>query len=373
MMQPTHSLLFPPSSAEKRLNCFGSGYAELEMPDLFSQPAEEGTGAHMHSEACFNLNCDALRFLGCEFNHIEVTREQCEYVQMYVDLIRDRPGDNRFIELRLSLPEISEQLYGTLDSGVYDSITKTLYVDDLKYGYSLVTVERNGPLWVYALMFLVFLKSQGLAVDHVQLGIVQPRIGDLVETKLISAVQLRDWGEDVLRPAVKAVLDPNSPRTPGEHCKHCKAKMTCPEYLSWCGYVIQPPFTMSDERIATVLQWEKTAKQLISDAKAYGTERQQRGFHIPGCKLVKNRKHRQVKDKDELPFAMLIAGAEEKQMFDYPEPVLKSPAQLEKSIDKKLHPQLKEHFYTPEGGSTIALMDDSRVAVATTQEKFKHG
>lgn len=182
-----------------------------------------------------------------------------------------------------------------------------------------------------------------------------------------------DWGEDVLRPAVKAVLDRTSPRIPGEWCKYCKAKMTCPEYLSWCSYVIQPPFTMNDERIVTVLKWEKTTKQLFKDAKIYGTERVQRGHHVPGCKLVNNRKHRQVRDKDKLIDDMLDLGVDLDDMYNEIEPVVKTPSQLEKNIDKKLHPQLKEHFYTPEGGSTIALMDDSRAAVATTTEKFKHG
>ena len=356
-----HSKLVSPSSSSMWLFCAGSSHAQLHMPDLFSHPAEEGTAVHMMAEACFRFDCDTGRFLGKEFNNITMTESMCDDVQEFLNLCRGYEG-KRYVEYKLSMPSISDELFGTLDFAV--AAAKVLYLFDLKYGFENVTVDANGQLWIYALMLLQELPE----VETIVLGIFQPRVRshNKLETKTVSALQIKQWSQEVLKPAVKAALDSTSPRTPGGHCKHCKAKITCPEYLSWCNYHIEPPFNLSSETIATVLKWAPTVKKLIAQAESYGNDWLQRGIKIPGCKLVKKVKHRKIKDERTLASDLLDAGVSENLIFNRK---IKTPAQLEKSIDKQL---LEGHFYTPEGEKTIALLEDSRPAVATSKDIFKN-
>ena len=371
-MTDNHSLLVPPSSASIFLHCHGSGHAQLHMPDLFSIPSEEGTGAHMHSNACFNLNVDAEYFIGADFNGFKVTEEQVEHVQGYLDMVRNTEGEYRYVEKRLELPEISEHLFGTVDSAIYSSRHRLLNTDDLKYGFDPVSIEANGQLWVYSLMLALFLKKNNLAVSKVKMGIYQPRAmtGETYESETIAVTQLIEWGEEVLKPAVIATIDPTSPRTAGKHCKYCKAKIACPEYLSWCNYIVEFPLPVTDEMVHQFLQWEKTTKPLIKDAKAYGTDRLHRGFAIDGCKMVKQIKHRQLDDKEETAKDLLASGATKEQVYKFE---IRSPNQLKIKIDKTLHEIIEDHSYTPEGGKVIALMSDKRAAVSNSKEIFKNG
>jgi len=128
---------------------------------------------------------------------------------------------------------------------------------------------------------------------------------------------------------------------------------------------------MTDERISSVLKWEKTTKQLFENAKEHGTERLQRGFNVPGCKLVKNRKNAVLKDGETLGETLVSNGASPADVYKLP--VIKSPNQLKLSLDKKHHKLIKDNTYTPDGGASIALMEDTRPAIATSKEIFKDG
>ena len=379
----THSLLIAPSSGYKRLNCSGSGYAELEMPNLFSYPAEEGTGAHEHCQACFNLKVPATFFLGKVFNDIVVTREQCVHVQFYLDTINDYGRGVQYlhyVEHRITLPEISEHLFGSCDNAIFLHHNGFLYVDDFKYGFDNVEVEGNVQLWIYALAMLSLrdramyrlLMALGFKVKGIQISIIQPRTmnGETYKTQLITPYDLESWGIQVLKPAMIAALDPHASRTAGVHCKHCKAKITCPEYLKWCNGVIEPPFQLTVDTIRNYMELEPSAKKLFEQAKQYGTEKLQRGFTVAGCKLVKTNKHRKLSNDEECATALLAGGATEEDVYTKK---VKTPSQLEKSVGKVLKATVEAYTFKPEGSPVIALISDNRVAVATSKELFKNG
>jgi len=373
-MTAAHSWLFPPSGASIRFPCAGSGHAELHMPELYSYPAEEGTGAHMHGEACQRVGVPAEFFRGHVFNGIEVGNEQIEHVQNYVDVIRHRPGDLRFIELRLDLFEISVHLFGTADSVIYDFVSRTLFVDDFKYGFDSVSAVNNLQLWIYATMALKYLREKyGVYPELVQFGIHQPRAHNSEDllTQTVTANDVIVWRDGPLTDAVRAAENPLAKRTAGKHCKYCKAKITCPEYSTWSGGVIQPPLPLTDESIHQILQVAPTVKKLAEEATAYGIERRQRGIDIPGTKLVRKIKHRLLDNKTEVAIDLINAGGDREKIFKQE---VKTPSQLEKIFkgDDKLIEIINEHTIKPVGDVTLALLDDNRPAIATTSEKFKN-
>lgn len=370
-----HSKLLPPSGAGIWIPCGGSSHAQLHMPDLFSLPAEEGTAVHMCSEACFRLNCRAASFIGSEFNNIEITEEMAEHIQDYINAVKQTPHDPGFlyVEKRGSLPNVHKQLYGTLDNGAYFSSQELVTLRDLKYGRENVTVVGNAQLWIYTLMLINFLESLGKKVKYASLWIEQPRtmVGETRENQLIDVKQIKEWGRDVLTPAAKAAVDPTSPRTPGGHCKHCKAKITCPEYLSWCNYSVEPPHPLTNETIGSIIQRKSSVKNLIEQAEHYGVERLSRGMTVPGCKLVKSIKHRAVKSPELTAHKLLELGATREQIYTNK---LKKPKGLLESLDSETFGKvLDEHIFKPPGDRKIALLNDNRPAVASSKEIFNNG
>ena len=374
---PAHSRLLAPSGAAIwLLGCAGSGHAQAEHPDLYSLPAEEGTAAAMHSDISFKLNVDADVFRGRKFNDIDVTEDQIIYIQGYLELVRSRPGKQRFHEHRMALPQINKDLFGTLDSAVYDEATKILFLCDLKYGFDDVTAVNNPQLWIYAVMLLIELKDKyGIVPTAVHLTIFQPRTntGDRVSIQRVTVNDIMMWAQSVLVPGIAATLDPHALRTPGKWCKHCKAKINCPEYGKWSNYNIEPPFPVDDKNILKIMEVAPTFKRLEEQAKAYGTERLQRGFEIPGTKLIRKVKHRAIDDKEQtvadLLSVRILDAAEIYKPLE-----LKTPAQLDKIVRGRDDVQavLDDHIYKPRGDESIALLSSSRPAVATTREVFEN-
>lgn len=376
-MQQAHSLLLPPSGANIWFpdRCSGSSHAQKHLPDLYSLPAIEGVGAHMHAQACFNVGINADKFQGPNrsFNGVKITNDQVQHVQDYVDLIRSRPGSIRYIELKMSLPGIHSDLFGTLDSGVYDAVTGILFIDDLKYGFDDVSAVDNPQLWIYATMLVQYLwKMFKIVPKRIQIGIFQPRSnqGERESYQQISYEELIAWRDTTLVKAVKAAVNPQARRTPGAHCKHCKAKLNCPEYGEWSNYNVEPPFPLTDESIVKIMEVAPTFKRLHEDALVHGTDRRQRGFNLAGTKLVRKVKHRILTDAQLVANELLEEGATPEQIYKNPE--IKSPNQLEKSVDKKLKPIIEKYSHKPRGDVVIALLKDNRTAIATTQEVFNN-
>jgi len=376
MTQNNHSRWLSPSGSGIWFNCPGSSQAQEHHPDLYSEPAEEGTGAHEHAEACFAMDKRADFFIGRTFNGFEVDATQCDNVQMYVDLINSliEAPEYRFIELQLSLLHIHPDLFGTLDSGVYVPSEKKLYITDFKYGFEDVSAANNTQLWIYGLMMLYFLmQCYGIKPELIEFVICQPRTnqGEQISRQCITYNDLIAF-EAPLKRACELVYSQHPQRIPGSHCKHCRGKINCPEYLQWSGGVISPPLPLQDDLIAYILQAAPTVKKLIEQAERYGVDRRQRGFNIPGTKLVRKRKHRKFDNEHDTAQELIEAGASKEDIY---KEELRTPNQLEQKFknDDDLINVLNEHITTPRGDVTIALLEDNRPAIATTQEKFSHG
>lgn len=370
MMIHNHSKLLSPSKWHMWSNCAGSPHAMLHMPDLYSDPAELGKALHSCAEAALRTSLNAENFLGLNFNGYEITEDHIDAVQEYIDRCRTRPGELKGVEDRGGLPDIHVDLFGTCDHWAYDLMTQTLYIDDAKFGHAAVDSNGNGQLMIYALIIIGKLFTLGYLVRNIVIKITQPyayNIEDNPEYEL-TVQELNDWKVNRLIPAVNLVVQDNPPRNPGEHCKYCSAKITCPEYLSWCNYNIEPPFPLTNESISNLMKWIPTVENLKKTVELEGTKRLITGEIIPGCKLIETVKHKKFLDPDMVEQHLA-------PMFSdriYKTKKLKSPKQIHDSVPTKYREWVNDQTYKPPGDRKIALITDRRKAVATAQEVFKN-
>lgn len=362
----THSTFASPSGSDKWLYCAGSSQAQQYMPDLYNHVREEGHAAHTHLEMSLELDVSPYYFLDKTFNNIKVTREQCADVNEYIKYLK-KPGLEIFTEEKISAKCGNYEIFGTLDIWRYDKTTETLYVDDFKYGYVAVDIKLNSQLWIYAWLLLKKIKK---SIKKIVISIFQPRVqvGKTFKSTTINPGVLLNWGATVLKQAVEDAHNPNAKRTPGKHCKYCKAKITCPEYLEYSGYNIEPPHPLTPEFIGMMQQKKPAITNMFKQCDDIGTQMLLRGVPVPGCKLVEKTKHNQLKDRDKIAASLVASGVSDDCVYDKK---VKNPSALKKSIPKQYHEIIDTNTYKPRGDKTIALLEDNRIAVASSKDIFK--
>lgn len=357
-----------PSAFDSWFNCAGYLTAQRFAPQLLNEEAREGeiahkliaayyaTGLPLKALAAPNPAADEDMVAGCE---------------LFIKYIKSLELDFGYSELQLEPFDYMPMLWGTPDYFGFDDKKRILHVIDFKYGRDYVNHEANGQLLIYALLAALF---RGIQPEYVITTIVQPRVmgADPIRKYATTFVDLRAWGETTLLEAYNRALSVLPARTAGVHCRFARCKTACPEYLSWCRGVIEPPFSDSPDRLADILTLKKSAIKLFEQAEFEGTRQLSLGGVVPGFKLVRKVKHSTIRDPGALEAVLLELGASEWQLFT---PVkLKSAAQL--SQEFATQPALKsavDNFkVTPDGELTIAPLSDRRPAIATAAEAFSN-
>jgi hypothetical protein len=225
-----HALLSP-STMERRLICPGSAGLEKDQPDNPSPAAQEGTNYHLLAQICFEQEKDALEFVGMPFeDESEVTEENAEYVQTYLDLVRAEAALGGTVVIEDTVP--IAQITGEKDAeGTADCIIirdEEVVVIDLKFGRGVaVKAEGNKQTRMYAAGAI---EKHGLwdVVKRVKMIICQPRVMDGVSEETIDIHELKLFKEEVsvtCRTILRALeTGTQLPLHPNEKaCKFCKA------------------------------------------------------------------------------------------------------------------------------------------------------
>lgn len=327
------------------MDCPGSvRLSELLPPADSSEHAEEGILAHALAERCLREGVDTYE--------ISDDPEMIRHVQVYVDFVREAAGDlEPLIEHRIECPDLGSDFGGTADCVIVGD--GWVRIIDLKYGAGLpVQVEGNAQLRYYAFGVL---RSLGITDGEVIVTIVQPRAehtaGPIREEVLDVAEVLR-WGEHELVPAMQAVDAEDLVYRAGEHCRFCPARLICPVLTTEFNDMATEtalPEEMGDNYLAA--QYEKIAavKMYIRALEAEALKRAMQGSPLPGTKLIVGRSSREW--KPGAPEALVEAYGDDALT----EPVVKSPAQVEKMPGGKKF--ASEWAYKKEGAPTLVPYD----------------
>lgn len=379
----THSKIFSPSSAYRRLACPGSARMEAGLPDTPSQYAEEGSAAHALAERCLRMDENAARYKGRVLVRVkdgwsmlqagtkrndgfEVTTGMAEAVQAYLDFVRSfrSPASTVMIEQRV---QVTEECYGTadyIDAAAFGRIMAA----DYKHGVGVaVSPEGNPQAMIYALGAVL---ASPFDHDDVYICIVQPRCreGDPIKTWKTTVSELYKWRDTVLLPGIERCKDPAAPLAAGSHCKFCKALGGCPEVNKEAMSVApmhEPgglpfPTMLTNDHLALILSKKDMVSSWLSEVEALALRKIEQGESVPGFKVVAGRNSRDWTDEavaENQLESVLADRAYERKLL--------SPAKAEKAFKecgldgKALAPLIT----TTPGKPTLAPADDKRPAL----------
>jgi hypothetical protein len=395
-----------PSASHRWIECPGSINATEGIEGKSSFFANEGTAAHELAAQCLNTGDDAkvyfgrviditapdvaARFLkagaplGDDDTRFEVDEEMVEGVQTYLDYVRDlikKRGTDAEIEVetRLDMRHVHPSIFGTGDTTIYTPSAAWVDVIDFKYGRGVVVeVDENPQLLTYGTGTVHRLHNR--QVKGLTLHIVQPRAPHKDgpcrswDADLVALMEF----EDDLAKAAKATESTDAPRKPGHWCNFCPALPTCPEAREKATaaaldqfrdeeaeaavdeIVYRDPHSLTGEELARVLGEADYILTWVKSVQAYAHEQAVAGKTPPGYKLVQKRAMRKWIDEDEAMSELAMVFGDKTILT---EPKMKSPAQLEKAVGKRMYEQAAAMLvHKVSSGTNLVPVTDMRPA-----------
>ena len=383
-----HALLSP-SSAHRWVPCPASILMSEGIPNTTSSYAEEGTRAHALAESM--LTNGSVDFAP--------DHEMVSYVSIYTDFVSSIPGD-RLIEHSLNLTPITGEAdaQGTADAIIYDTVSDTLWIIDLKYGQGVqVDAVDNLQLMIYGMAALVELDPiYGFQqATKINLAIVQPRVSDAALVWSTTVERLEIEAERVSK-AADTIFDAQAagaelvPCAGEKQCRFCPAKYNpitdtlCPALEAETETVNLPAANPSvfenvtdDESLLEALTLTAQAQPsgVLAAAMAKVALVEMR------CKVIRDEAHRRLMEASPVTGFKLVLGRPGNRAWFKKEVVAKvfkdyrvkkdeaydleliSPAVAEKRFKKekpKLWEKLNECISRADGKPTVVPATDER-------------
>ena len=364
------------SGSHRWLACPASVTAEQGLPETRSSFANEGTAAHELAEIVLRTQDDCAQWIGRVLPDTKwtVDQEMADYVQQYVDYIREQMSHARnafaAFEVRVDFSDWIPDGFGTCDALIISG--GTAHVIDLKYGKGVpVSPVENTQAMLYALG--AYADARGIVeIKQVQITIVQPRVFDgEPQSWTISVEDLLRWGEWAKQRA-EACLEPGAEFVPGDkQCQWCKAKPTCKALATMTEKTIMAEFEdistpdalkpvnrMTDAEIAEVLRAKALISSWLEAVEGRVVERLTEGEGFPGYKLVAGKANRRWSDETQAGVALfeMIGDAAYTQK-------LLSPTQAEKVLGRVRAQEIASLVFKPQGAPTLVVESDPRPSV----------
>ena len=385
MAAPTKHAKLNSSGAHRWMNCPGSVKISEQFPASSSIYADEGTLAHDAAEQLIKngkVSAAHKKKINAFYEeHPELSGDADQVIKTlepYVDFVKEEftdavmhdGGAQLLTEQRVDLTAWIPGGFGTTDVAIIGG--KTLHIIDLKYGKGVpVFAEGNPQLRLYALGTLAMLEMV-YDIDEVKMTIYQPRI-DNVSSDTISAVELKSWGENEVKPAAELALSDNAPFAAGSWCQFCPARQQCrtraENYMSLAEY--KKKALLSVEEIGKILEDVDGLVKWAEDLKEGALTRALEGENFPGWKVVEGRSIRKYSGtEDEIVRQCEGAGYDHALLY---ETKLLTVSAMEKMMGKKQFAEvLGDYVEKPAGKPTLAPESDKRPAIvnATAAEDF---
>lgn len=369
-----HALLSA-SGASRWINCPPSARLTEHIPDTRSEYADEGTAAHELSEiklrrSLYPCNSQERQRLADALEQFKATNtyygpEMENAVQDYVDLVNERFMEAKarssdavvLLEEQLDFSEWVPDGYGTGD--VVFISDGVLEIIDLKYGKGVpVSAIGNTQMRLYALGAWSGY-SYLYDIQEIRMTIVQPRL-DNISTDVISADDLLEWADTVVKPAAVLADAGEGEYKAGDHCRWCKVKATCraraDANMAALEYEFRDPALFTLEEIGSILFVAEQLKAWAKDVEEYAFEQAKAGHKIPQWKLVEGRSNRKIADEEEAVRRLGSAGVTE-----FLKTKLLPLGDLEKQVGKKkLAEMLDGLIVKPPGKPVLVPESDKR-------------
>ena len=376
MPPEVHSVLGA-SAADRWINCTPSAQLTAGMEDETTTFAAEGTAAHALCE--WKVRRALKMRAGRRPTSDYWTDEMEEFTDDYRDFIMDLVGQAKqyckdpvtLIEQHLDFSCYVPDGFGTGDFLLVAD--KELNVVDFKYGRGVaVYADHNPQMMLYALGALNLFDCL-YDIEQVTMTIFQPRLSS-ISTWTITATELYQWAEDVLKPKAELAAKGEGEFVSGSWCRFCKARNTCraraESFLELARMEFQPPALLSDEEVAEVMEKADELSKWASDVMAYAqAEAIENGKHWDGYKLVEGRSVRKFSDE-----AKVEAAAKEAGYTDIYNKSLITLTAFEKLMGKKTFADVLGQYVTkPAGKLTLVPVSDKRpeVSVNTVNDEFQ--
>ena len=346
-----HALLSA-SGASRWINCTPSPRLEEGFANESSSFAEEGTLAHEFAE--LNLKAKLKIISNTEFEKLAephflnplYSSEMLDYVKAHIDYVQEQfteakrktPDAILLIEQKVDITHLIEEGFGTCD--VIIIADGTLEVIDLKYGLGVrVSAEDNPQLKLYGSGAL---EAYDLMYDihTVKLTITQPRM-DSISSWEISADDLRQWGEEVVKPKAKIAYAGEGEQVTGDWCKFCKASPRCKaqadKALELAKLDFTEPMLLTDAQLIDIYGQSPQISKWLTAVTDYLYKEALTGKKWEGYKLVDGQNRRGWTDEWK---AYDILKAAEYHSNDIITEKLKGIGDIEKLVGKKEFPTL---------------------------------
>ena len=296
---------------------------------------------------------------------LEAVDEYVSFVQGEIEEARRVCKDPVFtVEQRVDASEYVEGCFGTADMVIVTD--SYIHIIDLKLGRGVqVDAERNPQLMIYGLGVL---SKAELLYDPkvVRLTIFQPRLNHC-STWEITPEELKQWGEEVLRPTGAMALMGAGEFAAGSWCRFCKARNQCraraEEFLKLAQMEFRQPALLDDEEVAEVLRRSDELAKWAADVYAFAQDEAIiHGKQWPGFKIVEGRSVRKYSSEEEV-----IAAAQASGYTDIFKKTLIGIGDMERLMGKEEFQRvLGSLVYKPQGKLTLVPDSDKRNAINNT-------
>lgn len=375
---PTQHALLSASGAHRWLHCTGSPLLEKDFPDSTSVYAQEGTLAHELCELKLmaytgEITKRKLTSMKNKLMKSELWQPEMDSTsEAYLDYIKDITMSYTVKPVILTEKKVDFSRYVPEGFGTADCLIlagDTLHVVDYKHGKGVVVdADHNPQMMLYALGAMSEL-SLLYRFKFVHMTIVQPRVNNISEFTM-SADELIEWGETVVKPKAEAAISGNGEFEAGDWCRFCRAKQQCKTRYESNDSLYPELSAQHDPRLITLAELGEYLKRgrdmaaWLEDMKEYALSESLAGADVPGWKAVEGRGSRAFTDTDEAVDTLIKNGIDESVLYERRVLTL---AQMEKAVGKKTFGELVGDLVVKNPGKPTLVEESDKRPRITNQ------
>lgn len=375
---PTQHALLSASGAHRWLHCTGSPLLEKDFPDSTSVYAQEGTLAHELCELKLmaytgEITKRKLTSMKNKLMKSELWQPEMDSTsEAYLDYIKDITMSYTVKPVILTEKKVDFSRYVPEGFGTADCLIlagDTLHVVDYKHGKGVVVdADHNPQMMLYALGAMSEL-SLLYRFKFVHMTIVQPRVNNISEFTM-SADELREWGESVVKPKAEAAISGKGEFDAGDWCRFCRAKQQCKTRYESNDSLYPELSERHDPRLITLeelgeyLRRGRDMAAWLEDMKEYALSESLAGAEVPGWKAVEGRGSRAFTDTDEAVDTLIKNGIDESVLYERRVLTL---AQMEKAVGKKAFGEIVGNLVVKNPGKPTLVEESDKRPKITNQ------